>query len=174
MLIRFSRIIAADGYDRDLPPVQWQALSFLRIANRFSRTPKALTAWLGQTKGSVSQTLMVLEKKGLIAKRTDPADLRFVRLELTPAGLDLLDSPPSALADQMLARLAPDQRDQFLTLIETMLIGQLAQAGGRPFGLCRECRHFQRGPLDKNRCILLGVALSDQDSAAICIEQEAA
>ena len=121
LLARFSRIVAADGYDRGLQPVQWQALMFLRSANRFSRTPKALTAWLGQTKGSVSQTIAALEKKGLITRRTDPDDQRVVRLDLTEAGTSLVAGPPPALATQMLGHLTAAQRDSFAELVEQML-----------------------------------------------------
>ncbi|MFV0644936.1 MAG: MarR family winged helix-turn-helix transcriptional regulator [Sphingomonadaceae bacterium] len=174
LLIRFSRLIAADGYDRGLQPVQWQALSFLHIANRFSRTPKALTAWLGQTKGSVSQTIAALEKKGLLRKNADKADLRVTRLELTAKGRSLLQEPPPDLAEQMLAHLAAPQREQLYRLIRTMLTAQLAVNGGRPFGLCRDCRHFRKSQSAGMQCGLLNVALSKAESEKICIEQEAA
>ena len=176
LLTRFSRIVAADGYDRGLQPVQWQALMFLRSANRFSRTPKALTAWLGQTKGSVSQTIAALEKKGLVARRPDPDDHRVVRLELTDAGAGLVAGPPPALAGQMLDHLPPADRDTLAGLVERMLRAELVRSGGRPFGLCRDCRHFERGPRGAapHRCGLLGVALGEPDSALVCIEQEAA
>ena len=176
LLARFSRIVAADGYDRGLQPVQWQALMFLRSANRFSRTPKALTAWLGQTKGSVSQTVAALEKKGLVQRRADPGDQRVVRLDLTEAGTRLVAGPPPALAAQMLGHLAAAQRDSFSSLVEQMLRAELARSGGRPFGLCRDCRHFEsdaRGP-GAHRCRLLDVVLDDAESTLVCIEQEAA
>lgn len=176
LLTRFSRIVAADGYDRGLQPVQWQALLFLRAANRFSRTPKALTAWLGQTKGSVSQTVAALEKKGLVARRADPGDQRVVRLDLTEAGTGLVAGPPPALAAQMLGHLTAVQRDSFAGIVEQMLRAELARSGGRPFGLCRDCRHFEpaaRGP-GLHRCRLLDVALDEADSMLVCIEQEAA
>ncbi len=176
LLARFSRIVAADGYDRGLQPVQWQALMFLRSANRFSRTPKALTAWLGQTKGSVSQTIAALEKKGLITRRTDPDDQRVVRLDLTEAGTSLVAGPPPALATQMLGHLTAAQRDSFAELVEQMLRAELARSGGRPFGACRDCRHFESGLRSAlpHHCRLLDVALSRADGALVCIEQEAA
>lgn len=174
--MRFSRIVAADGYDRGLQPVQWQALMFLRSANRFSRTPKALTAWLGQTKGSVSQTLATLEKKQLVTRHTDAADQRVVRLELTRVGAELVDGPPPALAAQMLDHLSAAQRGPFVALVEQMLRTELARSGGRPFGLCRDCRHFDPGSptATQRRCRLLDVPLSETDSGLICVEQEAA
>ena len=46
-----------------LQPVQFEALHYLSNCNRYSDTPMAVTEYLGQTKGSVSQTLKVLEKK---------------------------------------------------------------------------------------------------------------
>ena len=174
--MRFSRIVAADGYDRGLQPVQWQALMFLRSANRFSRTPKALTAWLGQTKGSVSQTLVTLEKKHLVTRHADAADQRVVRLELTRAGADLVAGPPRGLAAQMLDHLHAAQRGQFVALVEQMLRTELARSGGRPFGLCRDCRHFDPGlpTAAQRRCRLLDVTLSEADSGLICVEQEVA
>ena len=176
LLTRFSRIIAADGYDRGLQPVQWQALMYLRSANRFSRTPKALTAWLGQTKGSVSQTLAALEKKQLVTRQTDAADQRVVRLELTAAAIDLVAGPRPGLAAQMLDHLSAAQRGPFVTLVEQMLRTELARSGGRPFGRCRDCRHFDPGSptAAQRRCRLLDVPLSETDSGLICIEQEAA
>ncbi|MFV0297603.1 MAG: MarR family winged helix-turn-helix transcriptional regulator, partial [Hyphomicrobiaceae bacterium] len=162
------------GYDRGLQPVQWQALAFLQVANRFSRTPKALTAWLGQTKGSVSQTVATLEKKGLLCKKGDPDDLRVARLELTAKGQALLQAPPPGLAGRMLSRLTPAERQQFNMLVRTMLLAELAANGGRPFGLCRDCRHFGKSRSAGMRCALLDVALSETDSGMFCIEQEAA
>src|SRR3546814_21065683 len=81
LLARTARLIAGDGHSAGLKPVQWQALRYLAIANRFSRTPGALAAWLGQTKGTVSQTVGALERKGLVERTGDPDDRRLVRSE---------------------------------------------------------------------------------------------
>lgn len=175
LLLRFARIIAAEGYGRGLQPAQWQALTYLRAANRFSRTAKALTAWLGQTKGSVSQTIIALEQKGLIARRQDADDQRVIRLELTDAGRAMLDAPPSSMGASMLSRLSGDERDTFMALIARMLIGTIGEQGGRPFGQCRTCRHFEvTGEPGTYRCALLDVPLSDEDSRHVCYEQVAA
>jgi DNA-binding MarR family transcriptional regulator len=174
LLSRFARIIAAQGYDNGLQPVQWQALRFLGSANRFSRTAKGLTAWLGQTKGSVSQTLIVLETKGLIGRETDVADARVVRLNLTQAGRDLLADEQTSLPQRMLNHLASDDQVLLLGFVQTMLRTELHKNGGRPFGLCRDCRHFVRDNVSggQHYCALLQVQLNEVDSQKICIEQE--
>lgn len=175
-VLRWARLIAGDGFDRGLQPVQWQALRFLASANRFSRTPKGLTAWLGQTKGSVSQTIIALERKGLIARGGDPDDHRVVRLELTAAGKAALRAPPPDMAQRMLAHLAPHERDTLAQLVERMLLAEIAGSAGTPFGLCRTCRHFAADGTapGTHRCRLLGVALHADEADQFCIEQDAA
>ncbi len=175
LLTRFARIVATDGYDFGLQPVQWQALRYLASANCFSRTPKGLTAWLGQTKGSVSQTIAALEKKSLVKRRGDIADGRVVRLELTDKALALLSSSPP-MAAQMLAHMTQAEGTRVGQLIETMLTSQLAATGQRPFGLCKDCRHFKPGAAANGDhfCGLLKVELSSADAQKICIEQDAA
>lgn len=175
LLLRFARIVAAEGYGRGLQPVQWQALTYLRVANRFSRTAKALAAWLGQTKGSVSQTIIALERKGLVARRQDADDQRIIRLALTDAGRAMLDAPPPSMSASMLSRLSGDERQALLALVARMLVGTIQEQGGRPFGQCRTCRHFEVAAAPgAYHCALLNVPLSDEDSRHICYEQVAA
>lgn len=176
LLLRFARIVAAGGYERGLQPVQWQALTFLARANRFSRTAKALTAWLDQTKGSVSQTINTLEAKGLISRRPDPMDQRISRIELTDVGRELVDAPPPNIAATMLTHLAPNERKAFISLVGKMMIGTIEHRGGRPFGLCRNCKFFEPASSEhsSHRCAALDVPLSDDESFQICYEQAAA
>lgn len=174
LLLRFARIIAADGYDRGLQPVQWQALKYLAAANRFSRTATALAAWLDQTKGSVSQTINALEKKGLVSRHQNPDDQRVVRLELTDVGRACVHAPPPSVAATMLSHLPPGARDQFMRHVARMLIGAIKEQDGRPFGQCRSCKYFERA---KKRggfhCAALDVPLTDEDSRHICYEHAA-
>lgn len=174
ILSRFARIIAADGYSHGLQPVQWQALQFLARANRFSRTPKGLTTWLGQTKGSVSQTILALEGKGLVSRAPDDDDRRVVRVELTGAGRTLLEDPPAAMASQMLGFLPQAERDRVVGAVEAMLRAHLAANGQQAFGQCRSCRHFSSPSVGNHYCALLDLLLTDHDAELICIEQVAA
>jgi DNA-binding MarR family transcriptional regulator len=51
------------GAAHGLQPVQLEVLNYLSSCNRYSDTPMAVTEYLGQTKGTVSQTIKTLEKK---------------------------------------------------------------------------------------------------------------
>src|SRR5260370_2204020 len=78
------------GGDEALQPVHLQALIYLSKANRYSNTPQALAEYLGLTKGTVSQTLLLLDRRGLIERFEDDIDPRVVRLPLSAAGEPLL------------------------------------------------------------------------------------
>lgn len=80
----------------DLQPVQLSALMYLARCNRYSNTPLGVTDYLGLTKGTVSQSLKLLETKGLIVRKQDDRDKRSVHLQLTESANTLLDAllPP--------------------------------------------------------------------------------
>jgi len=154
-----------------LQPVHLSALGYLARANRYSDTPAAVTEYLGVTKGTASQTLLLLERKGLLERSPDEGDRRVVRLALTPAGRRIAaeSSPPAALA------AALEQLD-VQHLEETLggLLAGLQRANGlRTFGVCHTCRHFLQSG-SGSRCGLTGEPLSKDDSSRICREHETA
>ena len=176
LIYRLDRLTRSGEMGHGLNPVQWEALRYLARANRFSRTPAALADYLGTTRGTVSQSLISLEEKGHIARTQSSRDKRSVDLSLTAQG-------EAALTDDPLTRLTADiaaSRSADLSLVVTLLRDTLARAiarnGGKPFGVCRTCRHFETTPGAKGgfaRCALLNEPLSKDDSLAICAEQEA-
>ncbi len=162
-----------------LNPAQWEALRYLARANRYSCNPTTLAGFLGATKGTVSQTLIALERKRLVARRTDPGDRRACKLALTAAGRQRLrDDPLLELAAAASALDPPRQRALAEGL--TDLLAALQRGGGRrSFGICHTCRFFRRndatgeagGP---HRCGLTQEPLGDPEIALICAEHDAA
>jgi len=159
-----------------LKPAQWEALRYLARANRFSRTPGALTAYLGVTKGTVSQTLMALERAGLIEKTANPGDGRSVRLDLTDKGKALLPLDGMAAVGDALQTLPPASRAGFGDGLKALVEAMLAARSGRAFGICRACKHFAADARGEglHYCQLLKRPLSDDEAGEICQEQEAA
>ena len=176
LIERLARIVSGAGHSNAMKPVQWDALRYVSRANRFSRTPGALTAYLGVTKGTVSQTLMSLERAGLVSKTIDAADRRSVKLELTDAGRDRLRRDEIARVQAMVDAMPELDRLRLDDALRQLLKTRLELEGGRAFGLCRTCRHFAadaRGPA-KHHCRLLDEPLADAEADEICYEQEAA
>ncbi|MEW9805820.1 MarR family winged helix-turn-helix transcriptional regulator [Mesorhizobium sp. ZMM04-5] len=176
LIERMARAVANEGHAHGLKPAQWDALRYLSRANRFSRTPGALTAYLGSTKGTVSQTVMSLERVGLVEKAANPGDRRSVRLALTPAGWAMLEKDEIETLRHAVDELSNETRQGLEAGLDALLGKRIAAGGGRPFGMCRTCRHFagdSDGP-GRHFCRLLHQPLADAEAGQICYEQEAA
>lgn len=179
LIERLGRLLRSRENAGALNPAQWEALRYLSRANRFSRTPGALSRYLVATKGTVSQTVLALERKGLLRRGGDPADARVARLELTSAGQRVLQRDPLAEFEAAARRLPAGRTRAATEGLEALLRGLLAEREHQTFGQCSTCRFFQRDALKGRRggphhCGLLDEPLSDADSEAICVEHEAA
>jgi DNA-binding MarR family transcriptional regulator len=177
MIERLARLVRSAENESSLNPAQWEALRYLDRANRFSNSPGALARYLGATKGTVSQTVMALERKGLIAKSMRSGEKRSVALSLTRRGkVKLKEDPWHELATDAAALDAATARH--LDLAFSKLLQTALRRGSYPtFGQCRTCRHFGRNrasgePDGPHRCLLLDLALRETDTAKICIEHQ--
>lgn len=154
-----------------LLPVQWSILSYLREANRYSNTPQALTEYLSMTKGTVSQSLKLLESRGWVSRTKDQQDRRMVRLTLTDAGRIQLGERVDTDWQIAAKRLPMSERNAVETALSHLLCEWQQARGGRTFGVCGSCRHFKPGEKE-HRCGLTGEILSNEDSMQICCEHE--
>ena len=163
------------GAAAGLQPVHLAALNYLSRANRYSDRPAAVAEYLGLTKGTASQSLLVLERDGYIEKKPDRNDKRVVHLSLTARGRRAVrDSVPQELAGAAIGRLSRrDQADLDRGL--TGLLSEMQAANNsRTFGVCRTCRYFTREPGGRYRCGLTQERLTESDSGKICREHELA
>ena len=172
LIERLGRILTNAGHAEGLKPVQWEALRYLARANRFSRRPAAVTRFLGLTKGTVSQTLIALENKGLIKRVAAAADRRSIHLTLTIEGRKLIQRDPARRLNAALEQLDPRQIAAGSELLQELLLRALKDSGGAPFGVCSTCRHFRRDVPggNPNLCDLLREPLTAEDATAICVE----
>jgi DNA-binding MarR family transcriptional regulator len=174
-LERLARLMRAREHDDGLNPAQWEALRFLNRANRFSNSPGALTRYLGATKGTVSQTLIALERKGYIARALREGGRKSISLSLTAKGVETLTRDPWA----DLARAAEDLGGKTKRRLQRGLAELLEQERGRSgvasFGVCSTCRFFrERGRSDDAKgphlCMAFEEALTESDVSRICHE----
>ena len=176
-LERLARVMRAREHADGLNPAQREALRYLARANRFSNTPGALTRYLGATKGTISQTLMTLERKGLIAKAA--RDARAVRLSLTDRGREMLARDPWTVLAADAEELGGKTRRRTQRGLEELLARELKRAGLASFGVCSGCRFFREKGRDGDAggphlCMLFEAALTAEDAGRICIEHAAA
>jgi len=133
-----------------LQPVHFQMLDYISRCNRYSDTPAALASYLGMTRGTVSQTLLLLSRRDLIEKRIDSQDKRIVHLCLRPQGEVILDCIRST--NFLKALLALQKANQSKT-----------------FGLCQTCNYFTTTGTGFT-CGLTHQSLTQSDSEKICQE----
>lgn len=153
-----------------LQVVHLQVLDYLSRCNRYSDTPAALTNYLGMTRGTVSQTLLLLEKKGYVKKTTDVADRRVVHLSLSPGGESILKQARQSDLFEQAALLFKENNfvNHEIIFVKALMALQKANRS-QSFGLCKSCQHFTK--LETGfQCGLTKQALSYSDSEKICQE----
>ena len=164
--------VRASGAEDGLLPVQLEALHYLSQCNRYSDTVQGLTDFLGQTKGTVSQTVKVLTARGLVEKLPDSEDRRIVHLHVTAAGRQVLTKliPAHFLAEGL--RVLPEAEITRLSQALTELLRTVQYANRfKTFAVCKSCR-FNEGEGGSCRCELTGEALSETDVELICREHQ--
>jgi DNA-binding MarR family transcriptional regulator len=178
LIERLARAVRAQAHEGGLNPAQWEALRYLKRANRFSNSPIAVARYLGATKGTISQTLIALERKRLIAKAPRADRRRSLALTLTPEGEAMLALGPARHLEEAAANLSPKTRKRLSKGLDDLLARELVRSGAASFGACRTCRFFrergaeahERGP---HLCLLFDEPLSAADSRLLCVEHSA-
>lgn len=156
----------ADG----LQPVHVQVLEYLALCNRFSNTPLSLSRYLGISKGTVSQSVIVLENKGLISKSQDSTDRRVVHLSLTESGKAIVKNAfASEYWSNTCERLPAQQRERLAEDLSQLLLELTRQHSAQSFGVCRTCKHFSYENSNYS-CELLQIPLAASETAKLCHE----
>ena len=161
------RVIGQEG----LQPVHLEAMLYLNLANRFSNTPQALAEYLGVTKGTVSQSLLLLDRRGLIERYQDEVDRRVVRLRLSDQGEQMLsEMQPASLWQSATRNISANRiRNGVSALRETLYMLQ-SYNGARTFGVCNTCIYCQRKSQRTHHCAMFAERLSGPETRLICRE----
>jgi DNA-binding MarR family transcriptional regulator len=151
-----------------LQPVHGQVLEYLAKCNKYSNTHAAVAEYLGLTKGTVSQTLQILERKNYLQKTTDSEDGRVIHLSLTDDGRALIDElKPLDIFKQAESKVSRQEFDTIGQALQTTL-GVLQKVNQtKSFGSCRSCRYFS---VEENhyQCGLTEQPLDREDTDKIC------
>jgi len=167
---RLSELLRVDlrqvGVKQNLQPVQIEVLHYLSICNRYSDTPMAVTEYLGQTKGTVSQTIKVLENKALLIKQPDKKDKRLTHLKLTSKGRQVLEQcVPSPAFEQTCESFTALKQVAIAEALKQLTDAVMANSPMKSYGICHECRYIKQ---EAEFCQLLNKTLATADLEKIC------
>jgi DNA-binding MarR family transcriptional regulator len=173
-LERLARLLRQSGHAKGLNPVQWEALRYLERCNVLSHSPGAMAKYLSSTKGTVSQTIKALEKKGLLSKQVDPKDSRGVALYLTEAGRAVLADDDFNVVKADIAELSDKTRRRFDRALEALLEQARLRQGEPGFGTCLTCRYYREASSGAaSHCMKVNATVSAAETSLICVEQVA-
>jgi DNA-binding MarR family transcriptional regulator len=167
-LERLARLIRSASHTHGLNAAQWEALRFLSRANHFSNSPGALTRYLGATKGTTSQTVLSLIRKGAITKSLRDNDGRSVVLVLTEAGEKILGDDPLIRLEKSIAKLGDKTSKRFSKGLSELLQIEVEDQGEPSFGHCAGCLNAKK---DQGEiwCTALSVKVSIDDAQKFCL-----
>jgi len=168
---RLGRISSADEWGDALNPTQWTALQYLARANRFSRAPSQVADFMTATRGTISQTLKALARKGLVTESRSDHDKRSISYSVTSQGEALLSKTGSI--DDAISLLNDGDASSLRIGLEALVRHALKKRGLRAFGICETCIHHRK-KAKGGFCELLGEPLSAAETKQICHEQSEA
>ena len=160
-----------EGLIYGLQPIHLDILFYLSRCNKYSNTPAGVTEYIGITKGTISQSITLLQSKKLLEKVQDQNDRRIIHLFLTKKG-DMVtkkSTPPSSLK-LALENYSAEHKNILQKELENILISLQGGNNNSSFGLCNTCT-FHR-PISKTHfhCELTGETLEIAASNLICRE----
>ena len=170
-LERLARLTRSAGHAEGLVPAQWEVLRYLGRANRFSNAPIIVAQYLGATKGTISQTIRGLVKKGLVTSAERSGDARSVSLLLTETGAALLGKDPLHKLEANIEALSDKTRRRFGKALETLLVEEVGRQGEPRFGSCPSCRFLMKG--EQSACASFGAKLEERDLGRLCYRYKA-
>jgi len=146
--------------------VHFEILRYLSICNHYSNTAQALVEYLGQTKGSISQSLKLMEKSGYVERKASKKDKRVSKLFLTKKGKSLYKRISEKLV------LYCEDSPEMVEAIKSLLVQWQTESGKSGFGQCKSCRYNTQLKNGEFQCGLTGEPLSNLDILNICREHE--
>jgi DNA-binding MarR family transcriptional regulator len=179
LLAQLGYALVGAGYPRGLTPAQWAALRFLSHANRFSRTVSAFAEFHATTRGTASQTVQRLVDRGFVRKNPSLVDGRSIRLDLTKKGRETLGVDPLNDLVAALGSLPPAARARFVRTLKDLVARVAHVRGGRSFGTCPACLHFDcdarcTGDPAECWCNLFGQPLDVAETDELCVNYQPA
>lgn len=156
-----KNIMRKCGQDNGLLLVHIEILVYLSRCNKYSDTTQALSEYLGQTKGSISQSLKFLEDNRFIGREQDLNDKRIFHLIILNKGLEIINNFDKLFKIDINPNIVSD------------IVKLLQKNNGlKSFGICSTCKFNREINNITFFCRLTNEELSLSDIQKQCREHE--
>lgn len=169
----FRVLLWAEAKEHKLSPIQLQLLIFLKYhATDKHRRIASMAKEFNLTKATISDSIKVLELKGLIARVADSIDSRSFNFSLTEQGMKLTGMIEhfTLPLDGAIATLSPQQKEYMLSSILD-LIYRLNQSGIiSTQRMCYNCFYYNGDRHQQHHCNLMQKPLAFDELRFECPE----
>lgn len=167
LLVHVGRTARTEDAGSALTAAQWTCLRFFARANGSTRTPSGFASFQATTRGTASQIIKSLERKGLVTGTRSDRDRRSVSFDLTNHGRTILAQDPLRDLIDVIDRLGATERNRFLTTLSRLASTLAIQRDAPAFGTCQDCSHFAASD-DTAYCACMAEELAAVDIPKLC------
>ncbi|EOZ97167.1 Transcriptional regulator, MarR family [Indibacter alkaliphilus LW1] len=171
----FRVLLWNESKENALSPIQIQILIFLLFHNQNKCKVSYLAQEFNMTKATISDSVKLLLKKGLVQKFDSPIDTRSYLIGLTNKGKQAAEKSSnfSFPIEKPLSSLSDDQKETILSGL-LKLIHELNKAGVINLQrMCFTCSHYENTK-GEHYCKLLQSRLTTEELRVDCPEHESA
>lgn len=171
----FRVLLWTEAKEHKLSPIQMQLLIFIKYHNSDKqRRIASMAREFNMTKATISDSIKVLEQKGLIERADDVLDSRSFNFSLTDKGVKLtgmIENFTKPL-DGAIATLSPQQKNEFLVSVLD-LIFRLNQNGIiSTQRMCYNCYYYNGDRQQTHFCNLMQKELAIDELRIECPEHK--
>ncbi len=167
LLVHVGRAARRESARSDLTAAQWTCLRFFARANASTRTPSAFASYQATTRGTASQIIKSLERRGLVARTRSERDRRSVWFDLTAEGRAMLAQDPLRDLVDLIDGLGEAESAHFLTTLSRLASALALRRHAPAFGTCRDCMHYGC-PDGTPFCACMAADLAGDDTRKLC------
>ncbi len=174
LVAQLGRMTYGESFANGLTPAQWTALRYFSRANRFSRTMSAFAEFHATTRGTASQTIKSLAQRGYLTRKRSKTDGRSVHFNLTHKSKKLLSNDPFEALVGAAGALSKSEYRTVTRSLERMLCKLAQQEGKYIFGMCTNCKYFQKDDCCQKGdsvyiCTLMDEPLKEAEIEQLCV-----
>jgi len=167
LLVHLGRAVQSEDARSELTAAQWTCLRFFARANGSTRTPSAFASFQATTRGTASQIIKSLERRGLVSRTRSDRDRRSVCFDLTDKGRTMLANDPLRVLVGLIDGLDDAESARFLSTLSGLAAALAAKRDAPSFGTCRDCSHFGTTG-DAAYCACMAAELATDETAKLC------